>query len=69
MIQVLRSYIWRQAETLSVGQGEELVVIQDRVEIFHPLWVNVAIKDDPLTLLQLTTHVVNNSRIGTKVRF
>lgn len=45
------SYIWWQAETLSIGQGEQLVVIQNRVQIFNPLWVNVAIKDDPLTLL------------------
>ncbi len=27
--EVLCSYIWRQAETLSIGQGEQLVVIQD----------------------------------------
>lgn len=45
------SYIWWQAETLSIGQGEQLVVIQNRVQIFNPLWVNIAIKDDPLTLL------------------
>lgn len=45
------SYIWWQAETFSIGQGEQLVVIQNRVQIFNPLWVNVAIKDDPLTLL------------------
>lgn len=45
------SYIWWQTETLSIGQCEQLVVIQDRVEIFYPLRVNITIKDDPLTLL------------------
>lgn len=45
------SYIWWQAETLSIGQGQQLVVIQHRVQIFHPLRINITIKDDPLSLL------------------
>lgn len=54
------TYVWRQAETLSVGQGEQLVVVQHRVEILYPLGVHVTIKDDPLPFLQLASHVVND---------
>lgn len=57
-----RSYIWWHTETLSVRQGEQLVVIQHRVEIFHPLWVDIAVKDDPLAFLQFTSNVVNDSK-------
>ena len=55
------AYVGGQAQTLSVGQGQQLVVVQHRVEILHPLWVHIAVKDDPLALLQLPAHVVNDS--------
>ena len=50
--------IRRNGQPLSVGQGEELVVIQHRVEVLHPLRVHISIKDDPLTLAYLSTHIV-----------
>lgn len=65
-LKVLCSYIWWQAETLSIRQGEQLVVIQNRVEIFNPLRVNITIEDDPLTLLQFTSNIVNDSEIERK---
>lgn len=57
------SYIWWQAETLSIWQSEQLVVVQNRVKIFHPLGINVSIKDDPLSLLQLTSNIVNDPEV------
>lgn len=60
------SYIWRHTETLSVGQREQLVVIQHRVEIFNPLGVDVAVKDDPLAFLQFASDVVNDSKVQRK---
>lgn len=58
-----RSYVWRHTETLSIRQGEQLVVIQHRVEIFHPLRVDIAVKDDPLAFLQFTSNIVDDSII------
>jgi len=54
------AYVGWQAEALSVGQREQLVVIQHRVQVLHPLWVHVAVEYDPLALLQLPAHVVND---------
>lgn len=59
----LRSYIWWHTETLSVRQREQLVVIQHRVEIFHPLRIDITVKDDPLAFLQFTSNVVNDSKV------
>lgn len=56
-------YVWWQAETLSVGQGEQLVVVQDGVEILNPLGVDVAVEDDPLALLQLASDIVDDSEM------
>lgn len=63
MFEVLCSYIWWQTETLSIGKGQQLVVIQDRVKIFNPLRVNITIENNPLTLLQFTSNIVNNPKI------
>lgn len=52
------SYIWRKAETFSIGQGEQFVIVQNRVQVFHPFGINIAIKDNPLTFLQLSSHIV-----------
>lgn len=63
------SYIWWQAETLSVWQGEKLIVVQDGVEILNPLGVNIAIEDDPLALLQFTSNIVYDPGIGRRIVF
>ncbi|CAN7979471.1 unnamed protein product, partial [Ixodes pacificus] len=55
-----QSHVGGQAEALPVGQGEQLVVVQDAVEVLHPLRVHVPIKDDPLPLVDLPTHIVND---------
>lgn len=52
------TYIGREAEALSVGQSQQLVVIQHRVQVLNPLRVHVAIKHNPLALLQFSPHVV-----------
>ncbi len=53
-------YVRRQAETLSVGKRQEFVVVQHRVQILHPLRIHVSVEDDPLTLLQLSTNVIDD---------
>ena len=49
-------------QTLSVGQSEELVHVEDRVQVLHPLGVDVSVKDDPLPLVKLTPDIVNDTR-------
>lgn len=51
-------------ETLAVGQREQLVVIQHGVEVLHPLRIHVTVKDDPLSLVDLPSHVVNDLPVG-----
>ena len=53
--------VGRQRQALSIGQGKQLVVVQDGVEVLHPLGVDVAVKDDPLSLVNLTPDVVDNA--------
>ena len=60
----MATHVGRQTESLPVREGEEFVVIQDTVLVLHPLRVHVAIKDDPLPLVQFTTHVVNDPGDG-----
>lgn len=60
------THVGRQTEPLPVGEGEELVVVQDAVLVLHPLRVHVPIKDDPLPLVQLSTHIVDDP--GTEPR-
>jgi hypothetical protein len=52
------THIGRQAKALSIRQRQELVVIQHGVQVLHPLGVHIAIKDNPLAFLQLTSHIV-----------
>ena len=54
-------YIGWYAEPLSIGQSEHLVVIKHTVQVLHPLWINITIKDDPLPFVDLTTDIVNDS--------
>lgn len=61
------AYIGREAEALAVGQSQELVVIQHRVQVLHPLRVHVAVEDDPLALLQLAPHVVDDPVGGSQL--
>ena len=56
----LSAYISWDAKSLSIGQSKHLVVIQHAVQVLNPLWVHIPIKDDPLSLVELTTHIVND---------
>lgn len=55
-----KSYIGRQTEAFSIGQGEQLVIIQHGVQVLNPFRIHVSVEDDPLALLQLSPHVINN---------
>ena len=57
-------HIGRDAEALSVGKREKLVVVQHRVEVLHPLGVHVSVKHDPLPLATLPPHVVDDPAGG-----
>ena len=48
----------------SVRQCEKSALVQVGVEVLHPHRVHVSVKDDPLTLLKLTTHVVYDPGIN-----
>ncbi len=52
--------VGRDAEALAVGQSEQLVVVEDGVQVFDPLGVDVAVEDYPLPLVQLTANVVDD---------
>ena len=54
------AYIGWDSQTFTVWQGQQLVVVKDTVQVLHPLWINIAIKNDPLPLVDLTTHIVND---------
>lgn len=45
-------------EALTIWQGKKLVIIQHRVEVLHPLWVYISVKDNPLAFIDLTTYIV-----------
>ena len=62
----LSTHIGWYAEPLSIGQCEHLVVVKDTVEILHPLGVYVSIKNNPLTFVDLSTNIVNDSRERTQ---
>jgi hypothetical protein len=40
---------------------QQLVVVEDRVEVLDPLGVDVSVEDDPLPLVDLASHVVDDS--------
>ena len=63
------THICWNAKTFTVGQGEKFVVVQHRVQVLHPLWVHVTIKDDPLSLGQFSTYIVNDSAQYTLVHY
>lgn len=53
-------------ETLAIRQREQFVVIQHGVEVLHPLRVHIAVEDDPLSLVDFSTHVVNDLPVGAE---
>jgi len=57
------TYIGRDGETLSVWQRQQLVVVQHRVEILHPLRVNISVKYYPLQ----ACHFVSSYGINTYI--
>mmetsp|Transcript_110735 Transcript_110735/g.352711 ORF Transcript_110735/g.352711 Transcript_110735/m.352711 type:complete len:877 (-) Transcript_110735:5495-8125(-) len=50
--------IRRDRETLAVRQGQQLVVVKDRVQVLGPLGINVAVEHDPLTPVFLAARAV-----------
>ena len=62
--------IGRDPESLSIGEGEQFVVVQHAVEVLHPLGVHVSVEDDPLPFVQLSTHIVYDpAQIQRKNRY
>lgn len=54
-------YIWWKAQSFSIWECQQLVVIQNRIQVLDPFRINISIKDDPLSFLQFSSHVVYNS--------
>lgn len=52
------THIRWQIQPFSVWQSQHFIIVQNTVEILHPLGINVSIKDNPLTLVDLTTNIV-----------
>ena len=50
----------RKVKTLTVGQGQQFVVVKHRVQVLDPLRIDITIKDDPVTLAIFATQVVDN---------
>ena len=49
-----------QVQTLSIGEGQEFVVVKDTVQIFNPFGVDIAVEHDPVPFRILTTEIVHN---------
>ena len=56
----LSTYVRRYSETFSVRKGQQLVVVEDRVQILHPLRIHISIKDYPLSLIRLSPDIVDD---------
>ncbi len=54
------AHVARDGQSLTVRQREQLVHVQHAVQVLHPLRVHVAVKYNPLALVQLPTDIVNN---------
>jgi hypothetical protein len=54
------AHVARDGQPLTVGQREQLVHVQHAVQVLHPFRVHVAVEDNPLALIQLSTDIVNN---------
>lgn len=54
------TYVRRYGKTFSVGQCQELVVVKNRVEVFNPFGVYVSVEDNPLALVCLAAHIVDD---------
>src|SRR6202000_1777042 len=52
--------VGRQIESLAVWQSKQLVVVEHTVQVFHPLWIDVAIKNNPVALAVFSTEIVND---------
>lgn len=48
------AYVGRDRETFTIRQSQQFVVIQYTVQVLNPLRINISIKDNPVTLVQLT---------------
>mmetsp|Transcript_24250 Transcript_24250/g.59856 ORF Transcript_24250/g.59856 Transcript_24250/m.59856 type:complete len:305 (+) Transcript_24250:6836-7750(+) len=49
------AHVGRNLQALAVGESEELVVVEDRVEVLGPLGVHVAVKHDPVAPVLLAS--------------
>ena len=47
------SYIGRQWQSFTIWQSQKSIVIQDRVNIFDPFWVNISVKYDPKIIQEI----------------
>ena len=56
------TYIGWDSQTFTIRQCKQFVVIQYTVQVFHPLWINIAVENNPLTLVNLPTNIVNDPR-------
>jgi hypothetical protein len=54
------AHVARDGQPLPVGQREQLVNVQHAVQVLHPLRIHVPVKYNPLALVQLTAHIVDN---------
>ena len=55
------SYVGWNLQSLTRGKCQKFVVIEHRVEVLGPLWVDIAIKYDPVASGRLTSNVVDDS--------
>ena len=55
-------YIGWDSQTFAIRQCQQFVVVQNAVQVFHPFWIHVAVKNDPLALVDLPTDIVNDPR-------
>ena len=47
------SHIGRQWQSFTIWQSQKSIVIQDRVNIFDPFWVNISVKYDPKIIQEI----------------
>mmetsp|Transcript_98082 Transcript_98082/g.299848 ORF Transcript_98082/g.299848 Transcript_98082/m.299848 type:complete len:402 (+) Transcript_98082:6404-7609(+) len=41
-------HVRRDCQALAVGKGQHLVVVQNRIQVFRPFWIHVAVEHNPL---------------------
>mmetsp|Transcript_40202 Transcript_40202/g.45967 ORF Transcript_40202/g.45967 Transcript_40202/m.45967 type:complete len:475 (-) Transcript_40202:626-2050(-) len=54
------SDVRRDRKTLTTGQCQQFVIIEDGIKILGPFGVDITIEDDPMTFAALTSNIVEN---------